>query len=1001
MNAGAPQPQTSDPRAITNPGSRMIGPYRLMRRLGAGGMGSVFEAIHETTEVRVALKVLRGSTENPDWVRRFRVERDTLSRLCHPNIARMLDVGQTQDGDYYIVMDFIDGTHLDAWVQDTKPDLSRLLELFHQLCLAVEYAHSQRVLHRDLKPANVLVDSEGQVKLLDFGIAKLADHDFIEATQTRTALRMLSPAYSSPEQLRGQPLDGRADVYALGVMLYEMVSGERPYRLPNSDYTAMAEYIQSTDPGTLSDTLPEAVIRIIYKALHPTPERRYESPEGLASDIDRYLTGRTVLARADSRIYRLRRQMSRNKRPKILAGAAVLALLLGWAAWNPSLRVPALAYFHLNKTLRIETGNLRLVSTDPGPGGNGVFTATLLSEMTAAGVFEAAARGDYVITGGFYSSDQQPASLVQINLNLIEKASGTAVATAAETTPLAEFNGAVARILSRWAQDLAGDDYLHLPARPQAQKLRINGQTRFATFDLAGARNLASRALLAAPRDPQARALLARALDGMGHVQEALRASELALQLARAQGLDGIPRWEAEAAHAELTGNWTLAADLRVKMASQRVDTASMMWLVEALTQADRMDEAERYLKQLEQDWPSDSRGVLEVGIAEVARRRGQWPVLLDAARRISARGEQTGSLPFMAEGQSFEGSALRRMGDLAGAAARFSAAHSLFDRAGYRARAAGMLGELGDTQLARKQHEAALATLNSALRASIEAHAPDVEQSVLFKIGRLQCALGKLEAARGSLARALALNLRADERNARLSLTLGKIAWQMGDTREAGKRFADSLEYQKGAARRFNPAEGALRLGLTHCDAGEPGEALRQTAQAGPYALALETCAGIAAGRTAGLEDKLRTAISQTRKTGLRALYNYWLGELMLAEGRPAEAEVPFRDTLSADEEDDNPVQTVHAQSSLAMAFVRLGRHAADDGLIAAARRNVPGPQFAADSLLLDRAQAYLALARGDANARRLMEDVRERADKLDWRTLSQEAAAALDGKL
>ncbi|HXV76088.1 MAG TPA: serine/threonine-protein kinase, partial [Candidatus Polarisedimenticolaceae bacterium] len=215
---------------------RRIGPYRVTGKLGHGGMGVVYRAVRDDDEYnkQVAIKLVSPIGASEDWIRRFRQERNILARLDHPNIARLLDGGTTDDELPYVVMEYVEGRPIDRWCDEQRLDLDERIELFRQVCDAVHEAHRNLVVHRDLKPANVLVGTDGRPRLLDFGIAKLLDpkvDDAALAAPTRTAGRLLTPEYASPEQVRGLPVSTASDVYSLGVMLYELLAGVRPYRL--------------------------------------------------------------------------------------------------------------------------------------------------------------------------------------------------------------------------------------------------------------------------------------------------------------------------------------------------------------------------------------------------------------------------------------------------------------------------------------------------------------------------------------------------------------------------------------------------------------------------------------------------------------------------------------------------------------------------------------------------------------------------------------------------
>ena len=297
-------------------------------------MGSVYRARREDENFKqeVAVKLMRASLEiRPEAVRRFLEERQILAGLAHPNIARLLDGGYTSEGTPYIVMEYVAGTPITDYCARNGLDLKARLHLFLQLANGVQFAHQHLVIHRDIKPANVLVTGEGTPKLLDFGIAKLLDP---EAVRTETTLRPLTPDYASPEQIRGRAMSTASDVYSLGVLLYELVAGSRPYKLADTPLDQAIEAICIKDPAppsTVSPDVNEDLDAIVMKALRKEPESRYASVREFAEDIDRYLGMRPVLARQGTFRY-VARKFVRRHRTGVAAAAVVVILLAGSAA---------------------------------------------------------------------------------------------------------------------------------------------------------------------------------------------------------------------------------------------------------------------------------------------------------------------------------------------------------------------------------------------------------------------------------------------------------------------------------------------------------------------------------------------------------------------------------------------------------------------------------------------------------------------------------------------
>lgn len=352
-----------------------IGPYRVVRLLGRGGMGSVYLATRDDDQFkrRVAVKVIRKGMDTDDVLKRFAVERQILTALNHPGIARVFDAGEMSDGRPYVVMEYIEGLPIDVYCDKQRLNTEDRLRLFMKVCAAVHLAHQHQIVHRDLKPSNVLVTPDGEPKLLDFGIAKLLNPDLAAVTLvTGPELRVMTPEYASPEQASGDPITTASDVYSLGVMLYELLTGKRPYSFKTRVRDEVIRVVQEVEPATPSTAItqaeqitnengetrtltPEELARtrestvdrlrkrlrgdldnIVMMALQKTTKRRYPSASELSADIQRHLQGYPVLARPDSVSYSLSRLVRRHRVQFLLSGAVSLSLLLGLAlaAWQ-------------------------------------------------------------------------------------------------------------------------------------------------------------------------------------------------------------------------------------------------------------------------------------------------------------------------------------------------------------------------------------------------------------------------------------------------------------------------------------------------------------------------------------------------------------------------------------------------------------------------------------------------------------------------------------------
>jgi serine/threonine protein kinase/tetratricopeptide (TPR) repeat protein len=341
---------------------QVIGPYRLVRSLGSGGMGEVFLADRADAQFhqQVAIKLVRQGLLSRHVRGRLRLERQILATLNHPNIARLLDGGTLEDGTPYIVMEYVDGEPIDSYCDRCNLTIEKRLELFLTICSAVHRAHQNLIVHRDLKPSNILVANDGTVKLLDFGIAKLLDSRQMMHTMavTHADYRLMTPDHASPEQVRGDPITTASDIYVLGVLLYELLTGFRPFAVKGTSFAALEQAIcekepvlpssaiasspmlsvaeqaarqRSTTVSKLARALRGDLDNIISMAMRKEPERRYSSVEQFAADIQRYLTGMPVIARADSWTYRADKFIRRHA-VSVAASLVFVLVLIGFAA---------------------------------------------------------------------------------------------------------------------------------------------------------------------------------------------------------------------------------------------------------------------------------------------------------------------------------------------------------------------------------------------------------------------------------------------------------------------------------------------------------------------------------------------------------------------------------------------------------------------------------------------------------------------------------------------
>jgi serine/threonine protein kinase len=352
--------------------SRELGHYRIREILGEGGMGVVYLAERKDLRSLVAIKVLRDAWISPARRERFLIEQRTLAQLNHPAIARLYDADTLPDGTPWFVMEYVEGAALNAYSRDHKLAILERLKLFRAVCEAVQYAHQQAVIHRDLKPSNIFVKRDGSVRLLDFGIAKQIESFEAPGDQTRTGLRLMTPAYAAPEQIRGERVGVQADVYSLGVVLYELLTGRLPIDVANLTPAQTEVRLLDQRPDRPSAVASRADVKpgtglgyapigraawadldvLCLTAMHRDAGRRYPSVEALIRDVDHYLKGEPLEARPDSVRYRLGKFVARNRRA-VLGLAAAFAIVVGLVAFY-TLRLAAARNAALAETARTE-----------------------------------------------------------------------------------------------------------------------------------------------------------------------------------------------------------------------------------------------------------------------------------------------------------------------------------------------------------------------------------------------------------------------------------------------------------------------------------------------------------------------------------------------------------------------------------------------------------------------------------------------------------------------
>jgi eukaryotic-like serine/threonine-protein kinase len=490
-----------------------LGRYKLLEAIGTGGMGVVYKAVRadDAFSKLVAVKIVQCGAADDKILRRFVQERQILAVLEHPNIARLLDGGATPEGLPFLVMEYVDGVPIDQYLAKKKPGLDELLDLFRKICSAVSYAHRNLIVHRDLKPDNVLVTVEGEPKLLDFGIAKLLDGSSV---RTKTENAAMTPEHASPEQIQGAPISTASDIYSLGVLLYGMLTGRRPYR-DTAGALELAQAIAIENPRTLTEAssrnFDSDLENIVQMALRKEPARRYASVDQFAEDIRRYREGYPVSARPDTRGYRAKKFVGRNKAAVTAATLAFVALVAGSAAiW----RQAQVADQRFNDVRRLANSYLfefhDAIKNLPG--------ATAARQLVVKRAIEfldnlAKQRGNNVELGRELATAYEKAAEIQGDLNVASMGD--------QRGALVTYRRALAIRQALAAGSPSNVDVTRELAFSYAEVGWLSaytGDVASGVEDLRKAVALGQKAVAARPADPKVREGLALSLSGLGDV---------------------------------------------------------------------------------------------------------------------------------------------------------------------------------------------------------------------------------------------------------------------------------------------------------------------------------------------------------------------------------------------------------------------------------------------------------------------------------------------------
>jgi tRNA A-37 threonylcarbamoyl transferase component Bud32/tetratricopeptide (TPR) repeat protein/TolB-like protein len=779
---------------------RHIGPYRVLREIGRGGMGVVYLARHQAYPKAVALKVVRPGIDSELLLARFRRERDILAAFEHPGIARLHDAGTAEDGTPYLAMEHVEGTALLEWADSRRLSTRARVELFLDVCAAVDYAHQRQILHRDLKPSNILVTADGKPKLLDFGVAKLLESDeTVPGETTLTAAALMTPEYASPEQVRGEPLGPPSDVYALGVVLYELLTGARPYRLANRSHREIERAVCETDPQKPSTMVTGPGLRgdldaIVLKALRKDAAARYGSVGELAADLRRHLGGFPVRARRGTWRYRGAKFLRRHRGPVAATGLALAALLAGQelariqegrpAVWKfrlgggetetgvePVRSVAILAFTNLSgearsawisatlaEMLRTElaaSNSLRVIS------GDRVAQALQELRLAPAGSLDAAALaglrrrlGSDLVLLGSYLDSPAPGGALRVDLRVLDCRDGRAVAemaqsgTSSSILELVSWAGLALR--SRLGVTLSTEGEAGLrawrPSSLQAASAYAEGVAALRRFDYLRARPLLERAIAAEPGYAPAHLELALLLAAQGYQTKAEESARAALRLAPPAPRKA--RLEVEARVQFVLQNWDGATS--AYRALRDLDPENLevgLELARAEYAGGRAADAVATLAAL-RTLPPPARDDPRIDLQE-----GRISTDAEQSRRALAaalaKGEALGATLVVAQARWWEAVGSASRGDRRRDVAAMEEARQLFEQGGDRVGAARATAMIGYTRFLNGDPQGGATLLRSAISSPGAADLPAARRYALTLLGFVEEGRAEWPAAR------------------------------------------------------------------------------------------------------------------------------------------------------------------------------------------------------------------------------------------------------------
>ena len=916
--AGLLATQIPDPRI-----DHEIGPYLIVRRVGEGGMGVVYEAIRMDGQFqqRVAIKLVKRGMDSEYILRRFRNERQILAGLAHPNIARLLDGGAAPDGSPYFVMEFIQGQLIDEYCRVNALDLRKRVELLHGISNAVAYAHRQQIIHRDIKPGNIIVDLQGTPKLLDFGIAKLLTVESGEVSQhTVTELLIITPDYASPEQARGERATRRSDIYALGMVLYELTSGCRPDTLPE---------------GSALRSLPRDLQLIIHRATHQEPDRRYADMDKFEADLHRFLAGQSVAARPDSLIYRLSLNITQHSRiawAVSLCLVAIAAALLSWFIQKgstvlprsrPSVAVvdfqnttgaPAAAWLSTALTEMLNTeisageklrtlpaDNIARMKLDLGLKPTGGYSLPTLRRIVAN------LHPDYVIVGSYLATGDKSDMLLRVDLRLQDTKTGDSLLTWTDTGTPAELPSLATRAGDRLRRALGVNTGVGAAspkfANPDSARLYAEGLEHIRNFDPLGARARLERAAAENPSNPLVHAALASALAQLGYEQRAVDEAKQALDAS--SSLSPRKKLEVQASYYNMRRDWSNAAAVYQSLWTTFPDNLDYgLEIANAQSKGGNVAGARQTVARIRRNPLAGSDARVDLAEALAADTAGDSAAELQLAQRAAVKARDNGANQLLAESLYYQAWAQWLLGDLKNSETSYNEALNTFSEAGNQMRVVDMQSGMASVLLdAGKLWESAH-LLEGGLAIARKLGNRSLEGAVNNNLARCWQEMGQLRKAQLAYEESSVIDRELNER-ANLAIGLVNIAGvykDQGDITLACARAQEGLEIARAIGRK-----STIAIALSTIADGK--QALGDLAQA----WALET-------------ESLKVAQEIGRKTSIASAL---LGQadILRSQAKWSASEVKYDEAIQLAVSANAPSKLAEARLDKARLLIDIGR--------------------------------------------------------------------------